>query len=47
MLSQLVFFFNLKIGVIYMSLLYESIFTVSFIILGFIVLYILNKKEKI
>lgn len=30
-----------------MDLLYEGIFTVLFIIIGFIILYILDKKELI
>lgn len=30
-----------------MDLLYEAIFTVVFIVVGFIILYILNKKELI
>ncbi len=30
-----------------MGLLYEAIFTIVFIIVGFIVLYILDKKELI
>lgn len=30
-----------------MDLLYEGIFTVGFIIIGFIILYILSKKEMI
>jgi len=30
-----------------MSLLYEGIFTIIFIVVGFIILYILNKNEII